>query len=719
MWKESFWTMAKRRQAVKKVLRVWAKEVCIRQTRTCIFRRNKADIFLRRNEAHGVLLFAKNHRLNMDINPDMLDIFGWVEEKNEETLRTFGSIGLLTERLVNRRRSFANKKVNMFEASPLLLACALGYTNIAEILLKHGACVNGVNELGESPLFIASKEGDLDVVKLLLNQKGVEVDLQSYFGETPLLAAGGQLEVIRLLVEKGANLTYQVPRTGETVFHSCSASTHETAIDALSYLIDGVPKSPPIVRNASGSLPVISAAAQGKDKIVQFWTERARTQIEVEQAADAWELLALKKLYNFMPSLEDEIENCWTQAISLRTANTDMAQLSQILHKKQARCATVTSSQTCGPLVDVLEFVEGEICEADTDDERKEMMSKPLTDVINCAATQSSLEPVLQQWCLCSERVLGLAQKEIQDSRLAYAKWLLVDQSGREEEAAKLMLDFMQRQQEELDKRPGINHFFAFSLRSFLKLWLKEKGLCGDPFKWVGLELVKLTALAVERCQKRIGNWLERYCLLVYFLEIVRIFFLSDERTADQSGEDLVETLDVTVVDAVRRCIHADRRGLYNQTMLHIAMDSHTGQVLSNFGFCTDPTESFPHTKLSLLLVELKAPVNEPDKRGYLPLHLLLENRVAPEDNRVLPILQCLVRAKSHLCICNWNGESCLDLAEKSSLRDSLMPALRKPQPLPLLCLVAQFIRCSFDYHYLLQKVKCVLPQLVQFVRRH
>ena len=116
-----------------------------------------------------MLLIAKKHRLNMDLSLNITEIFRMVNEKNEERLRQCAELGLLTIRLMNGRCTFGNQKVKIYYATPLLLACALGYTNIAEILLEHGACVNGRNEWGESPLWIASEEGYLDVVKLLLN----------------------------------------------------------------------------------------------------------------------------------------------------------------------------------------------------------------------------------------------------------------------------------------------------------------------------------------------------------------------------------------------------------------------------------------------------------------------------------------------------------------------------------------------------------------------
>ncbi|MEX0940882.1 MAG: ankyrin repeat domain-containing protein, partial [Candidatus Babeliales bacterium] len=60
---------------------------------------------------------------------------------------------------------------------------------------------------GDTPLHGASEYGSLEVVKLLL-EKGAPIDIQDNFGDTPLHLASrkGHLEVVKLLLEKRAQI---------------------------------------------------------------------------------------------------------------------------------------------------------------------------------------------------------------------------------------------------------------------------------------------------------------------------------------------------------------------------------------------------------------------------------------------------------------------------------------------------------------------------------
>ena len=62
------------------------------------------------------------------------------------------------------------------------------------------------DEQGFASLFIASQNGHLDVVRLLL-QKGADKDKANNNGTTPLLFASlnGHLEIVLLLLQKGAD----------------------------------------------------------------------------------------------------------------------------------------------------------------------------------------------------------------------------------------------------------------------------------------------------------------------------------------------------------------------------------------------------------------------------------------------------------------------------------------------------------------------------------
>lgn len=87
--------------------------------------------------------------------------------------------------------------------SPLHVACLCGNIEMASLLLKLGADVNGRDIQGRSPLYVASLGGYLDVVIYLLNA-GADVNARTNGGLSSAYAAAwrGRYKVLVLLVEK-------------------------------------------------------------------------------------------------------------------------------------------------------------------------------------------------------------------------------------------------------------------------------------------------------------------------------------------------------------------------------------------------------------------------------------------------------------------------------------------------------------------------------------
>ena len=91
-------------------------------------------------------------------------------------------------------------------ATPLMWAAAKGYSDVAKLLIEHGANVNvQEKELGFTPLIISVVRGHANVVKLLI-EHGADVNAKDKYGHTPLAIAiaSGRRDIVRILENAGA-----------------------------------------------------------------------------------------------------------------------------------------------------------------------------------------------------------------------------------------------------------------------------------------------------------------------------------------------------------------------------------------------------------------------------------------------------------------------------------------------------------------------------------
>jgi len=142
------------------------------------------------------------------------------------------------------------------------IAAERGYLQIVEHLLKRGAYVNSAYtstyQEGYTPLCLAVKEGQEDVVKLLL-ECGANVDAQVEDGKTVLQLAieKGNEKVVNLLLEYGANIDAE-DKDGKTVLHFAVEK-------GCSVIIEHVLKHYPGVNNKSNR-SALNVAVHGSGK---------------------------------------------------------------------------------------------------------------------------------------------------------------------------------------------------------------------------------------------------------------------------------------------------------------------------------------------------------------------------------------------------------------------------------------------------------------------
>lgn len=91
----------------------------------------------------------------------------------------------------------------------LQIVIGVGNTELAKKMLDKGANVNSIGTGNAMPLMVASARGNLTVARWLV-AKGARVNVEDSIGNSPLsLAAADNVELIKFLIDKGADPAYR------------------------------------------------------------------------------------------------------------------------------------------------------------------------------------------------------------------------------------------------------------------------------------------------------------------------------------------------------------------------------------------------------------------------------------------------------------------------------------------------------------------------------
>ncbi|MFK7852817.1 MAG: ankyrin repeat domain-containing protein [Granulosicoccus sp.] len=115
--------------------------------------------------------------------------------------------------------------------TPLHQAAIAGINDNIELLIKASANMENLNARGDSALHLASADGNLSAMKLLMNA-GADIDAVNDVNQTtPIQAAtlNGQIEAVRYLVTNGAGLDVKDAQ-GRGLLHNAAVSYSYTAV---------------------------------------------------------------------------------------------------------------------------------------------------------------------------------------------------------------------------------------------------------------------------------------------------------------------------------------------------------------------------------------------------------------------------------------------------------------------------------------------------------
>jgi ankyrin repeat protein len=148
---------------------------------------------------------------------------------------------------------------------PMIKASANGDINTVNNLLRQGVNPNGKDQQGNTPLFVAANYGQSAIVKLLLDHKA-KVDVVTPPNRyTPLMMAVEYIDVVRLLIENGANVNLQ-SSSGETALMMACHETRDSEIVKL-LLNHGAKVN---VRASRGRTALWLASQKGKADMVSL-----------------------------------------------------------------------------------------------------------------------------------------------------------------------------------------------------------------------------------------------------------------------------------------------------------------------------------------------------------------------------------------------------------------------------------------------------------------
>ena len=181
---------------------------------------------------------------------------------------------------------------------------AAKFDDLSEVkdLVKAGVSVNTVDPYGDPMLVLAVKEKSIKVFDYLLSSPEININKANSYGETPLMMASinGDLEMVKTLVEgKKADLN----KSGwNPLLYACSKGRLEVAKYLVQHGADVNSTSP------NGSTPLIMAAMSGNEYVVKYLLDQG-ADLKIRNSL-GYSAIDMAKQYDH-PWIEEGLASRW------------------------------------------------------------------------------------------------------------------------------------------------------------------------------------------------------------------------------------------------------------------------------------------------------------------------------------------------------------------------------------------------------------------------
>ena len=504
-------------------------------------------------------------------------------------------------------------------APPLWVTSFRGNLPLAEVLLEHGADVNGRSNSQSTAVRTMCHKNDDDMVKFLIS-KGADINIPNRNGSTCLMSAVKSVSLVKLLVENGANVNArEINKVQQTALHY---AIYNENLDSFIYLLKS--GADPSIPNKHGDSILRSAACFLQPAMVDVLC--LRPDVTPNAIIEAFELLGAG-----LGAAENrdfvESEECWKHALYLRIKHNipkEVKPFLPILGTKLEHTNLEELHTAC-----------------DFDDEQVR-------------------ESLLMKW-----RILGSLHEEFLFSLIQYGFY--------RSENYKTLQIFTYAHNLFLEKNKPLHESNAFSLRKMIKIAKnifhqtseEEKRLINEDIFCKFVDLIGQIQSVIQKGKyKTTSERSDVYNTLLFTSIIFAKFLLDVEKQSKRFLTACKKLADVNpkfVTDCQGGLLHA----ILDPSFFKIHAK---GFINLGFHFLLDKD-------LIGLFVKNGFDVNSFDNDRRTCLHRFLRQsnetnsaKVKEKSEANQAIIQCLLDHRTHVDTVASDGENCLDLLRQTGL---------------------------------------------------